>query len=227
VTAAAESPPAEAPAAACAACGARLEPGQAYCLECGSRIAYRRGPLGAVGRMVEGRFGRSPGDWIWMSLLLLGIAAGGATAAIALTDDGTGGSDTIVATSTPPIVSAPATTAAPPPTATAGLPTPPAPPPAPKPALLKAWPTQSGYTVVLASIPARGTGRNEARSKAQAALEAGLPQVGILVSDNFASLHPGYYVVFSGVYDSLEDAITASRRAGRRFPAAYARQIAR
>jgi hypothetical protein len=212
---------------ACAACGAPLDPAQDYCLECGSRIARRRGPFGGIARVVEARFGRYPGDWIWVSLLMLGIAAGGATAAIALTDDATGGGDTIVATSAPRTLHPLPTTVAPPPTATAGLPTTPKPPPPPRPTLLEAWPAQSGYTVVLASIPARGAGRTEARGKARAALAAGLPQVGILVSDNFASLHPGYYVVFSGVYESLEDAITAARRATGRFPAAYARQIAR
>jgi hypothetical protein len=225
VTATAETPAAHQPAA-CAACGAGVEPHQEYCLECGSRIAYRRGPLGVLARAVEARVGRTPGDWFWISLLLLGIAAGGATAAIALTDDATGGGETIVATSTPPTAAPPATSAPPPPTATASLPTTP-PKPATKPALLTAWPAQSGYTVVLASIPARGAGRVEARDKARAALDAGLPQVGILVSDNFASLHPGYYVVFSGVYESLEDALTGAKRAAGRFPAAYARQIAR
>jgi hypothetical protein len=228
MTAAAESPAAPAPATACAACGAGLEPHQDYCLECGSRLTYRRGPFGAAARVFRVGLGHYPGDWIWISLLMLGIAAAGAAAAIVLTDSGARGGDTIVATSTPPTVSPSATTTGPPPTATAGLPTPPpAPQSAPKPGLLKAWPAQSGYTVVLTSIPARGTGRNEARDKARAALDAGLPQVGILVSDNFASLHPGYYVVFSGVYDSLEDAITAARRASRGFPSAYARQIAR
>jgi hypothetical protein len=49
----------------------------------------------------------------------------------------------------------------------------------------------------------------------------------VLVSDRFASLHPGYYVVFSGVYDSLEEAQTAVGRVVSRFPNAYAREIAR
>ena len=59
------------------------------------------------------------------------------------------------------------------------------------------------------------------------AARAGLPQVGVLDSARFASLHPGYYVVFAGVYDSLADAQTAATRLSGRYPNAYARQIAR
>jgi hypothetical protein len=51
--------------------------------------------------------------------------------------------------------------------------------------------------------------------------------VGILVSGKFSSLHPGYFVVFSGVYDTLDDAQTAATRALGRFPNAYAREITR
>ena len=49
----------------------------------------------------------------------------------------------------------------------------------------------------------------------------------MLDSNGFASLHPGYYVVFAGVYDSLEEAQIAARRVAARFPNAYARQITR
>ena len=59
------------------------------------------------------------------------------------------------------------------------------------------------------------------------ALKAGLPQVGVLVSKKYASLHPGYYVVFSGVYDNFADAQTAATAASGKFPSAYARQITR
>ena len=47
------------------------------------------------------------------------------------------------------------------------------------------------------------------------------------LAGGFASLHPGYFVVWSGVYDTLEEAQTAATRALARFPNAYAREIAR
>jgi hypothetical protein len=211
---------------ACAACGTPAEPLQDYCLECGSRILPAQ-RLSTIGHAWERRFGRYPGDWIWASVLLLLVAAGSATAGIvAGRDTGTGGSDTIVATS--PVVTAPrappAATPQPPPSTAAT--TTPRPAPAPSKQLTE-WPARDGYTVVLASIPARGTGLDDARSKAKAARGGGVRDVGILVSARFASLHPGYYVVFAGVFDSLEEAQTAANRLSGRYPNAYARQITR
>jgi hypothetical protein len=51
--------------------------------------------------------------------------------------------------------------------------------------------------------------------------------VGILVSTSYAGLRPGYYVVFTGVYDSIEEAQGKLAAASARFPGAYAKQIAR
>lgn len=55
----------------------------------------------------------------------------------------------------------------------------------------------------------------------------GLPQAGVLVSDAFASLHPGYLVIFSGVYATLAGAQRAAAAAQLRYPGAYSRRIAR
>jgi hypothetical protein len=52
--------------------------------------------------------------------------------------------------------------------------------------------------------------------------------VGVLDSSRYASLQPGYYVVFTGIYASKSDADAAvgtARQAG--FGGAYSRQIAR
>ena len=60
------------------------------------------------------------------------------------------------------------------------------------------------------------------------AAKAGLHQVGVLDSSRYASLQPGYYVVFTGVYPGKSDADAAVgtvRQAG--FGGAYSRQIAR
>ncbi len=88
------------------------------------------------------------------------------------------------------------------------------------------WPRgRSGWALVLASVPTSG-GRDPAVARARDALEADLPQVGVLDSSRFSSLHPGYYVVFSGVYGSLSEAQdAASRAADAGYGNAYARRI--
>ena len=53
------------------------------------------------------------------------------------------------------------------------------------------------------------------------------PRSSLLVSSSYPSLQPGYYVVFSGVYASLEEAQSAVQDAKSTFPSAYARPIAR
>jgi hypothetical protein len=211
----------------CPACGAVAETGQEYCLDCGVRLDSPR-RLGAWGHAWERRFGRYPGDWVFASLLLLLVAAGAAAAGIVAGRDTSSASNgkTVVATS--PVVRAPP---APPVAATTTVAT--APAPALKPSQSRrprgpiAWPARNGFTIVIASIPARRTGRADAAAKARLALDRGLRKVGVLVSGRFASLHPGYFVVFSGVYDSLEEAQTAATRVLSRFPNAYAREITR
>src|SRR5262249_59144385 len=105
---------------------------------------------------------------------------------------------------------APTEPAPPQPTTTSTTPGKPAPKPKPKPPPQGpiSWPDQNGWTIVLSSIPVNG-GATEARQTAKAAMAKGLKQVGILVSSRYSSLHPGYYVVFTGVYSSQEDAQAA------------------
>lgn len=94
---------------------------------------------------------------------------------------------------------------------------------------LTAWPPdRNGYTVVLASLPGGGPAAlAQARARALAAARAGLPQTGVLRSDGFASLHPGYDVVFSGIYRTQAEAQRAAAAAQSRVPGAYPRQITR
>jgi hypothetical protein len=215
-----------APPEACPFCSALAEPDQEYCLECGERIVPLRRPS-PLGRAWERRFGRYPGDWLVASALLLLVAAGSAAAGIAVGGDTTtsAGTKTIVATS--PVVTAPPAPRAATTTTTAAPQPKPNPKPKPKARGPIEWPARNGFTVVLASIPARGNGRDDADAKAKLALDKGLRDVGVLVSDRFSSLHPGYYVVFAGVYDSLEEAQRAVTRDVARFPNAYAREITR
>jgi len=89
-----------------------------------------------------------------------------------------------------------------------------------------AWPAdKSGYTTVLQSIPT-SEGQHAAATFAKKATNAGLSQVGYLNSGDFSSLHPGYYVVFSGIYSSIGAARgNAATAAAKGFTGAYPRQI--
>jgi hypothetical protein len=211
---------------ACPRCGTAYAPGQEYCLECGLRLPAPTGLFSGVAA-AWARRGWYPGDWIWPVLVFLVLAGLGALAAILLSTGGnastvvaipTGGGSGVtvptVATTTAPI------TTQPPPTTTAPVKT------VPRPAGgLTTWPSTDGYTVILQSLPA-GAGRANAVRTARQALSAGLPQVGVLDSAQYSSLHPGYFVVFSGVYTTNAEASAHAAQAQQGgFRAAYVRPI--
>jgi hypothetical protein len=188
-----------------------------------------------------------PGDWIWPAGFGLLLAVAGAVFAILYSHHG-GSRSTLLATTAVQSVRTVSPTA----TDTGGTPpvarptvkidttqanlqppgktstAPGATPAKPKPSGgLAQWPTgRNGYTVVIESLPSGGGGRAAALRKARQAAAAGLPQVGVLDSGTFSSLHPGYAVVFSGVYASLAQAQSAANAAASKgFRSAYARQI--
>ncbi len=62
--------------------------------------------------------------------------------------------------------------------------------------------------------------------EARTALRKGLKQVGVLDSSRYSSLHPGYFVVFAGIYDSEAEAQSALLDAHEHgYGRAYPRQI--
>ena len=191
--------------AACPRCGADRERDQAYCLECGQSLPGTTGSLPALRRRWIRRLGWYPGDWIWPALGLLAVAAAGVAVAATVSHRRT--AETRVVTALTPL---PVTTAA-----TAS------------PVGQQVWPTgEIGWTVILGSFPT-ATGRAEADATVAQAVKDGLPQVGILDSSRSASLQPGYFVVFSGIYSSQGDANAAepeARQAG--FDTSYTRRIA-
>jgi hypothetical protein len=82
------------------------------------------------------------------------------------------------------------------------------------------WPAgETAYTVIVFSE----TSRASAKSKAQTV--SSLPDVGILDSSKFSSLRGGYFVVFSGQYDTLDAAQRAAKSAASQAPGAYAKQV--
>jgi hypothetical protein len=224
----------------CPKCGVAYEPLQEYCLECGERLPTNRGTVGLLAAAWQRRFPWYPGDWIWPALLFLVVAIV-ATAVSAAT---TGSSETTIVatqslgehvpagTATAPPITLPA---GPKPTVTTG-PLPKAPgavstsgvtnPSAPAVAGLTSWPGKgTAYTDVLQSVPL-ASGRTAALAQARQAKANGLPKAGVLVSAEYASLHPGYYVVFSGVYRTPAAALAGLAGAhAKGFPDAYVARV--
>jgi hypothetical protein len=218
----------------CPRCGTPYEPFQEYCLECGLRLPVARGIIPVLATAWRRRVPWYPGDWIWPVLLGLVIAALGATFAILATRDDSSATNTLVGTTsdTEPLGTLPGETeptgtgAEPPPAETGTEPIEPEPPPPTGEGGLVEWPAgQTGYTVVLASLP-ESAGRGPAVRAGQRASEAGLTDVGVLNSSEYSSLHPGYWVVFSGIYDTLDEAQSGLDTARATYPQAYTRQIA-
>ena len=214
----------------CPHCGAPYEVLQEYCLDCGARLPASQGIAAEARAVVRRRFGWAPVDWLWPVLIGLVVAALATGAVIALGGgDEESGANTFVATDAP--TAGPTTvgpTITPPEPTTTGGPTQ-TQPPRPPPRRVISWPAgRNGYTVVLFSLPKTTTGRRDARQKAREALDADLEQVGILDSSQFSSLHPGYYVVFTGIYGNLAAAQSGREAADANgYPAAYVRPISR
>jgi hypothetical protein len=217
----------------CPRCGEPFDAEQEYCLECGLRLPWESPVFTKLTARAARRTRFLPGDWVWPAILAAVVAAGGAAVAIAVTRDDAGAHDEAVAVATggnPPASPEPAALPTPPEPGTGGRTStrPPAQarPPARRAGLIR-WPRgRNGWTIVLVSLPQSGGGAR-ARETANAALERGLREVGILDSNLWASLHPGYYVVFTGVYASPEEAAGALQRAKAAYPLAYTREIAK
>ncbi|HSB40101.1 MAG TPA: hypothetical protein VLD13_13515 [Gaiellaceae bacterium] len=215
----------------CPRCASPYVEGQEYCLECGERLPAAPGLITRLGDRWRRRVGWYPGDWIWPALAALLVAVvAGLLSAIFLADETSSANGTLVRTEarastggqteTPPEP----TTTAPPTTAPTGT-TRPKPPTRPKPKLVL-WPAgKSGWTIVLDSVPATN-GRTGALAEAKQALRLGMKQVGVLDSSRFSSLHPGYLVVFAGIYATEAEAqshVIEAHQHGYRGP--YPRRI--
>jgi sporulation related protein len=171
----------------CPRCGEHAADGQEYCLDCGQRLVGPTIPVGSAGSR-----------WIVRAALAAVVALAGGAAAVAATRESTtstalttaiGGFTTATGVTTLPGPSEGGTSA------------------------VADWPAGAdGWTIVLASYPQTG-GRAQADAAARRARAKKLGQVGVLDSSRYASLHPGYWVVFSGVYGSEAEATSALERA--------------
>jgi hypothetical protein len=232
----------------CPRCGVAYEPLQEYCLDCGERLPTNRGVVGVLASGWQRRFPWYPGDWVWPAALFFFLTIIATTIVlVANSQRGTAAEPAVATTAVPvgpgqtqgqvPVVSTATTPNAPKVTITTGpLPQAPGSPkpgskpqqPKPNPNALAVWPAQkSGYTIVLESLPVAG-GRANALARARRAKQNGLGSVGILVSAQYSSLHPGYFVVFSGIYGSPAEASAGVSSAhAKGFPDAYQTRVTR
>ena len=218
----------------CPRCSTPYSEGQEYCLECGEKLPARPSMVTRLGARWRRRVGWYPGDWIWPALLALVVAiVAGVISAVWLADDSSSANDTLVHTEARSSISVTVQTAPEPTTTTqttksttTGT-TAPLPPPPPKPTLVP-WPAnKSGWTIVLDSVPTTN-GRAGAVAEGKQALRLGLKPVGVIDSADFSSLHPGYYVVFFGVYANEAEAQSHVIEAHRRnYREPYPRRITR
>ncbi len=216
------------PTTDCPRCGAPMRPDQDWCLNCGT----------AVTTEVAGAPGWRTPVAIVAAVLLL--AAGALVFAfLQISDDAEREAQApapTAAPATPPAATTPTATPTPEASASA-VPTPPTTPvpgaatpgASPTPGATKApaagtagaWPEgEDAWTVVLFS----STRRAEADAKAKGYADQG-KSVGVLKSDDYASLRPGYFVVFSGQYETQKEAQSAAEGFGADAPGAYARKV--
>ena len=175
----------------CPQCAEPAAHGQEYCLRCGFRLAS-----------AQLHSSKEPSSrWVLRAAAAGLVALAGATAAIAATGASTADPEVTIATGG--FATAPSSSTLPSPSGTGSS------------GILE-WPAgEDGWTVALASLPQTG-GRRVALVQARKARARGLPQVGVLDSSRYASLHPGYWIVFTGIYSSEAEA-TSAIEAARRF----------
>jgi hypothetical protein len=236
-----EPPPPAPEPGLCPRCGAPYDPYQEYCLECGIRLpapyGTRRAELWSSGSPL----------WLWAALaalLLVALVAGAIVAIAATREDKEGRPPTSIpvvttgpqTTDTVGIITQPPTVTINPPTTTFGT-------TSTIPTTTTTgtttigtttttsgtvtWPAnKNGYSIFLKSVPT-GRGRSQADAAAQRARNNGLTEVGVLNSSNYTSLNPGYWVTFTGIYDTEQQADNALPNArSRGFPTAYVRRVA-
>lgn len=201
---------------ACRSCGAALATDQRYCLNCGER---RTGPRLEFGEL----FGPPPGATpppappaapaprgSWWTPRNAALAAGGVLGVLLVGGLlGSALSDPEIQVAAPkPVVVAPA--AAPAAAAAAA--------PAAATEFVSDWAGEDGWTIQLQTLPKDGT---DPAAIAQAKTDAtgkGAAEVGALDSDEYPSLDPSLYVIYSGVYTSKKDAQAALKDLEANFP---------
>ena len=200
---------------ACPRCGASLAPDQEWCLNCGAAVGSTiapaprwRAPVLIVGGLLA---------LLVAALALALIELSGDPQPVAKAPQPTP-APTVAATPTPATTPEPGAT--PDPAATADPDASATPDPGASATGEPAeWPSdRTAFTVVIASSASKAQADRRARRE----LEGGGADVGVLNSDDYSSLRKGFWVVFSGQYESRKE---ASDAADARGGEAYARRV--
>jgi sporulation related protein len=173
-------------------------PPQSTCPRCGAHLAAGQDWCLECGTAATTRIARPP-SWRVPAAIVLGVLAlAGAGVAVAYA---------ILSGDDPGASPAPATTTAPSGSTSA----------------VTSWPPgRRAYTVVLLSAGDRAS----AAARAAALARAGA-RVGLLHSNRFAGLRPGFWIVFSGQYADLGAARRAAAALQQAAPGAYVQLIGR
>jgi hypothetical protein len=189
----------------CPTCGAPTEEDQLVCLECGSRVAldYRRPPSWRVPVAI-------------IAAVVLLVAAASAIALKQIGDDAEReAARTPIKAPDAAEDNAGTRRRAGGRTASGGL---------VRRGELYSWPRElEGFTVVLQRTEDRASAEGFARS----ASEGAPAKIGVLRTDDFASLERGFFVVFAGHYRTRQLADRAAGRLGGRFSGAVAQLVER
>lgn len=209
----------------CASCGAPLAADQRYCLNCGRPLNRREDLLRALApsaahaasteRLAATAVPAAPARTVtpWgaaaaVALLLLA----GLTGAVIAGDPAPPAPQVRVAAAPQPDVNVTV------PAGGAGA--------AAAAELIGDWPGDDGWTVQLRTLPKDASDPAAvARAKTEAE-SAGAKDVGALDSDEYPSLDPGEYVVYSGVFDTKKAAAKALRGLRKDFPDAKVVKVA-
>lgn len=221
-------PPFESPSAAvdvtrCPACLSPVRSDQRYCLECGERLAIDELPPSPIGPSAFSDRSTS----ILMALAVALVIAGVGLSWVALRNSGSSDravttvadstvTDTVITDTvitdiiitdtviTDTVIIDPVITDA-----------------------TDDWPVdQSGFAVIMASKDSATFTREDAQLIADEAMVAGVQMVGVLDSSSFPSLNPGYWAVYSGPFNTLDQAkIAADEIRILGYPEAYAREV--
>lgn len=184
----------------CPRCGSALTPEQGWCLGCGSE----------VGMTIA-----SPPSWRGPVLLVGGLLAVALIALVLALVELAGDAEQV----TPQAAATPAPTAAVTPAPTPESTT--IPPAATAAPTIAGWPAgTTAWTIVLESSATR----EAADARAQELAGQGV-SVGVLDSNDFSSLEPDRFVVFSGQYDSRRAAEQARQDLSGQVAGAYTRRV--
>jgi hypothetical protein len=94
-------------------------------------------------------------------------------------------------------------------------------------AILSEWPVGTdGFTVQLSTVPKDGATPESVDAAKQQAISDGAADAAVLDSDQYSTLPPGQYIIYSGVYTDRKSAEVAMKGLGDSFESAVVVEVA-